>query len=339
MSEPKTHHRLEGLEPGNLLAFLALLGVMRSLEAANRTQTRDSRLEPRAFWDTTSAPLRPVLRVGRPVSHEDIADIAIRGIEVLRCAHEFAGRKDLNYDRTEARNLLEGAAKAASAVGRDKADVLAALMSDAAIKDSRDRGAAPVDATPFCLLYGQGHQHFLERMSAVPAEPTPPKRGSGRAATTISASECIQEALFGIWHRSDPTFSFRWDPHEDIRYALMAGDPTDSAYKGGTQHGANRLAAVGLAVLTVVPETRSGRVRSTVVGGSFDSGGFSFRWPIWKDPASLSAIKSLLTHTGLSTPGALAHLGVEFVMTTRRISVGKFMNFTHAKPEIGGVEL
>lgn len=116
----------------------------------------------------------------------------------------------------------------------------------------------------------------------------------------------------------------------------MAGDPTDSAYKGGTQHGANRLAAIGLAVLTVVPETRAGRVRPAVIGGSFDSNGFSFGWPIWTDPASLAAIKTLLAHPEMAKPGALTHLGVEYVMTTRRIAVGKFMNFTAAQPTIAG---
>jgi hypothetical protein len=49
----------------------------------------------------------------------------------------------------------------------------------------------------------------------------------------------------------------------------MAGDPAAPTYKLGTQHGANRLAAVGITALTVVPETRWGRIRPSVLGGSF----------------------------------------------------------------------
>jgi hypothetical protein len=130
----------------------------------------------------------------------------------------------------------------------------------------------------------------------------------------------------------DPTFSFRWDPDEDVRYALMAGDPTDAAYKAGTQHGANRLAAIGLAALTLVPETRAGRVRPSIIGGASGAGGFSFAWPIWREPATLSSIRALLAHPDLRKPGALAHLGVDHVMAARRISVGKFTNFSRARP-------
>lgn len=48
MSEPITSHRLIGLEPDNLLAFLALLGLLRSLEAI----PEGKRLFPRACWKT-----------------------------------------------------------------------------------------------------------------------------------------------------------------------------------------------------------------------------------------------------------------------------------------------
>jgi hypothetical protein len=54
----------------------------------------------------------------------------------------------------------------------------------------------------------------------------------------------LHEALFEPWTRQDPTPAFRWDPAEDVRYALRADDP--SGQKSTTQHGANRLAALGL---------------------------------------------------------------------------------------------
>lgn len=332
MSETATHHRLEGLEPDNLLAFLALLGLLRSLEASDRTQPEGVKLLPRAFWDTKTAPLRPVLRLALPLPPAEVAEAVNNGISILARAHDFGGCKDLSYTRDEARPLLRKTAECAGAASRDRADLLACLMSDAAFKENKS--AAIIDPTPLCLLFGQGHQHFLERLASVPTEPAPPPRGRGKAAVTISAKECLSEALFTRWHRNDATFSFRWDPEEDARYALMAGDPTDPIYKGGTQHGANRLAALGLAVLTVVPETRSGRVRLSVLGGSFDSDGFAFRWPVWNGPATLTAIRGLLAHPGLSKPGALAHLGVKHTFIARRISVGKFMNFTGARLEV-----
>jgi hypothetical protein len=321
-------HRLDGLEPDNLLGFLALLGLVRALEADDRKRGNGDKLWPRAAWDLDLPPLRPRLFLARDVTREEMTARAASGVQALAASYDFGGRKDLNHSRRECRELLEQEAKAAHRTYRDRIDLLAALMSDAAIKDDKKE---PVNPTPLCLLFGQGHQHFLDRLASVPLEPAPPRRGKDKRAA-VSAAECLGEALFEPWHRDDPTFSFRWDPDEDVRYALMPGDPTDAAYKAGTQHGANRLAAVGVATLTVVPETRGGRVRPSIVGGASSSGGFSFAWPIWREPATLSAIRALLAHPDLREPAALGHLGVDHVMVARRISVGKFMNFTRARP-------
>lgn len=320
-------HRLKGLEPDNLLAFLALLGLLRTLEAAEKTLQKNEKLHARVAWDIAVPPLRPKLLVSRVITQRELSERAARGLEALAEIHDFGGRKDLNHSREDCRELLQKAA-ATHLGARDRADLLAALMTDAAVKDDKEE---LIDPTPLCLLFGQGHQHFLERLASVPRDPAPPPRGKGKTASKLPASECLAEALFQPWHRDDPTFSFRWDPEEDVRYALMAGDPTDAAYKTGTQHGANRLAAVGLSMLTIVPEERAGRVRPSIIGGSFGVNGFSFAWPIWREPATLAAVRSLLAHPGLREPNALKHLGVDHVLVARRISVGKFMNFTRAR--------
>jgi hypothetical protein len=333
MTEALTRHRLEGLEPDNLLAFLALLGLLLSLEAADRQRPAGDKLYPRASWNLDSPPLRPVLSVAQPVTRKDVAEAAANGLSVLATSHNFGenNRKDLNYPRDEARAMLVASAHAATALARDPVDLLAALMCDAAVKEDKSPDAAPIAPTPLCLMFGQGHQHFLDRLAKIPAEVAPPPRGKGKAVAMLSATECVAEALFAPWHREDPTFSFRWDPEEDVRYALMAGDPADPTYKGGTQHGANRLAAVGLAALTLIPETRGGKIRPSVLGGSWSPRGFSFAWPIWSQPATLSAIRALLGHPELRESDHLAYLGVDHVRVANRISVGKFMNFTRAR--------
>jgi hypothetical protein len=317
-----TRLRLDGLEADNLLAFLALLGLLRSLEIA-RPNWR-----PRVCWDVDHPPLRPILQVVGEATAEEVSAAAADGVAQLARDHDFGEREDLNYNGTEAGVLLSQAARAATVRDRRRADLLAGLMSDGAIKDGKGPEQPPIDPTPLCLLFGQGHQHFLQRLAAVPAEPAAPPRGRGQKAVALTAAECLAEALFAPWHRNDPTFSFRWDPEEDVRYALMAGDPTDAAYKRYTQHGANRLASVGLAALTLVPESRAGRVRPAILGGASGADGFSFAWPIWREPATLAAIRTLLGHPSLRRPGALEAVGVERVFVARRISVGKFMNFT-----------
>jgi hypothetical protein len=326
---PSSCHRLEGLEPDNLLAFLALLGLLRALEADDRERPDAAKARPRAAWEIATPPLRPQLFLCPNVTATEVSERVATGLHIITRIYDFAGQQDLAYSRSECRELLAREAKAACVGAREKVDLLAALMSDAAIKDDK---AEPIDPTPLCLLFGQGHQHFLARLSSVPRQLAPPRRGRGRESVNISEIECLLEALFKGWHNDDPTFSFRWDPAEDVRYALLAGDPSDSAYKGGTQHGANRLAAAGLAALTVVPEMRAGRVRPSVIGGMSSADGFTFAWPIWRESASLQTILALMSHPQLRDPGALAHLGVDHVAIARRISVGKFMNFTRARP-------
>ena len=142
----------------------------------------------------------------------------------------------------------------------------------------------------------------------------------------------MSEALFAPWTRPDATRSFRWDPHEDVRYALRATDPTDSKTKETTQHGANRLAAVGLSVLTVVPRSRGGVARLDVLGGSRDAdGSFVFTWPIWRESISLATVRSLLGHQELGDAATRGAFGIVERRRTRRISSGKFMNFTRAE--------
>ena len=316
-------HRLQGLEPDNLLAFLALLGTLRAI-ACERPD-----LQPRVSWSIDEPPLRPLLHLGESMDRESLAETVARGLDKLAMDRVFGDHADLNFTQDECRSLLDEAAKAASVVHRGRADLLAALMSDAAIKNGQHK---VIDPTPLCLLFGQGHQHFLARLKDVPALAAPPARGRGKQAVTVTPAKAIEEALFDIWHRTDPTPSFRWDPAEDVRYATMGGDPTDPAFKAGTQHGANRLAAVALPAMKLATRARAGRVRPTIAGGQRDREGFSIAWPIWHAPTSLAGIEALLLHPDLRAPGQLAHLGVVDVLVAQRISVGKFMNFTRARP-------
>ena len=211
------------------------------------------------------------------------------------------------------------------------------MMSDAAVKHDQKTKKELVDPTPLCLLSGGGHQHFLERLGRLARQSVPTAGSKAENPGSLSETECLAEALFRPWQRRDPkTSSFRWDPEEDVRYALQAGDPSDD--KTGAQYGANRLAALGLAALTLVPEQQGSRVRPRIVGGSFDSSGFSFSWPIWSHSATLSAIRALLAHPDLRNPQFLQHLGVCQVMTARRIQVNDLKNFTRAAAAAVGPE-
>ena len=315
-------HRLDGLEPDNLLAFMALLGLLRTLEEA-RPGWR-----PRVSWTVDEPPLRPCLHVAEEVAGNVIVEAVTEGLAALASHHDFEGLPDLTLPPGEdTRERLRNAA------GSDRytADLWAALISDAAIA----RDGKKVEPTPLCLMFGQGHQHFLSRLTSVPQQTIPPERGAGRNKSEVSETECLREALFAPWKRPDATDSFRWDPHEDVRYALRARDPTDSKTKESTQHGSNRLAAVGLSVLTVVPRHRAGKVRLALLGGGREPNGVdTLNWPIWREPIGLAGIRALLGHPYLDRLETRAALGVVERRQTRRISSGRYMNFTRAEARL-----
>lgn len=318
MSVAERGHRLDGLDPDNLLAFLALLGLLRCLE-----ETTPSWL-PRVAWTVAEPPVRPLLSLSRAAGKDEIVAAAATGLNRLAELHDFTPHKDLRLPQETAAEKL----RAAAAGDRYTADLWAALVSDAAVRERN--GVAEAEPTPFCLMFGQGHQHFLERLSAVPRRRMP-DREPRRSPLTVSETECLSAALFRTWTRPDATPSFRWDHREDVRYAHRATDPTDQRTKKTTQHGANRLAAIGLATLTVVPRHRAGEPRLEVLGGdrSID-GSFSFSWPIWRDPISSASIRALLGHPRLDDPATRAALGIVDRRRTHRISSGKFMNVTPA---------
>lgn len=313
-------HPLEGLEPDNLLAFLALLGLLRALEAV-----RDD-WRPRAAWDVGRPPLRPVLTLAEPATPQEVCEAAAVGVAGLLKQLEFGDVTDLKMDRQVARALCERASESAKD-GRYFADLCAALISDAAT----DQEQAKVEPTP--LAYPSvATSNFLKNLIFLSRSPLPEKRGRD-PSYPADAAACIAQALFESWKRLDRPVGLRWDPDEAKRHAYRWRAPTKDLPT--TQHGANRLAVVGLSVLSAAPMGLGTRVHLSVMGGDGTGDRFTVVWPIWTRPASLAAIRALLSHPDLRRPGALDHLGVDHVRVARRISLDRLRNFTDAPPLSG----
>ena len=136
MSDPSRRHRLDGLEPDNLLAFLALLGLLGALDACRPDWFS------RAAWDLNRPPLRPFLTVAEAVTREMICEAGAQGIASLVAGIEFGSAADLKLEASEARKLLSRAS--AEQEETYLAALCAALMSDAAL----DQEMARIEPTP-----------------------------------------------------------------------------------------------------------------------------------------------------------------------------------------------
>lgn len=306
MTAPGERHRLGGLEPDNLLAVMALLGLLRALETARPDW------QPRAFWDVETHPWRPVLTLAVPQTEAAVAEAAAEGVRELATHHAATG------DQADLKLSPEAFAELRNRAGVQGRTVLDALCCPGALREN-----STLWPTPFAFMFGQGHQHFLSRFRDVP---------SGNADGPI-APIFFASALFIPWRREDPNDSFRWDPAEDRRYALRAINPSHEP--GTTQHGANALAAVALPLFPVTAIRRRGETRVlTLMTRYGTSGQIEFTWPLWIRPARLSGILALLRHPELAkdAPTTANLPQTTGILRARRVSVGKYFNVTPATP-------
>lgn len=320
---PSREHRIVGFEPDNLLAFLALLGLLRAIDAVKPAW------HARSYWNVQHLPARPVVAIEEAVTPLEIASAAALGCEHFESDYDFGKAKLHRWRRGEVRALLVNARKHARPERCGRAALLCSLTSDAATHDEDT-----ILPTPLCLLFGQGHQYFLERLSQALRFGLPETSSKRKRSAVRTSAETMQRALFETWQRTDRAPTFRWDPLEDRRYALRASEPATDPIL--TVAGAQALAALGLALLTVVPVTVRGRVRLQTVAVRSSHKGVEVTWPIWTEPLSLLALRSLLTHPILaeSAPDrqSLEPYGVYELRRASRVSVGKYLNFTRAIP-------
>lgn len=310
-------HELPGFEPDNLLAFLALLGLLRALETAH------PEWQPRASWRGT--PPRAVLHLESPTTRDDVVRAAISGIGHLeqvqrsvfkdeawtRCSDRRCRKIDLRTTPEKFRGLAD------QTVGNfEGARLLSALASDAIRRKTRDK-KDEVEPTPLCLVSGQGHQHFLDRLATV------------MSANDQETESTIHQTLFYVWeYNGDLSWGFRWDPREDRRHAYRFGDPGDDT-SNATERGANILAAIGFVAMTTVP-TASGLA---TVGVSRRKPEICICWPLVGVPTSFVGHVALLAHPWLADPEKASELrvyGVRAVARARRIQVERRFNVERA---------
>lgn len=222
---------------------------------------------------------------------------------------------DLNVTSVEFLEHCRDAVDAATPASRRWADLCVSF--GVGVEDTAKR----MEATPFALVGGSGHQHFL---------------GTAGDLMVACREEHFDKALLVPWVPTDDGSSFRWDPDDDRRYALRAEDPT-AGNKPKTLWGANRLAFEALRLFPCV----RGRDGIATVGWRHDRESDVWRWPIWSCDLSLAVIASLVASRDVWDESGEARRrlrarGVFSVFQTRRITVGKAptqkVNFTPAVP-------
>lgn len=306
-ASPQHELVLTGLAGANPLGFLAALGTLRTLAIGCPNPT------PRMSWRFAGG-WRPVVHSTFPDA--DALTAKLHGLlthpnEALSVCDD-PGMPTETY-RSKARELRTHNVRAAN--------LLAALASDA-VTMTNSRKQAVCQDTAFRTMSGAGHQHLLK---------------FARNICGACEAKHLRQALVETWRYNDPVqnHTLRWDPVDDVRYALRWRDPSGDPARTnrGAVYGANRLALEALPLFPCVPRGRALRTAGFVE----DRGaGVWLRWPIWVQPLSLDAVRSLLTlPETLSSDAradALRARGVAERFESRRVTVGKFRCFSPARP-------
>lgn len=297
MSEPVT---LTGLRGDNPLAFLAALGALRVLSLVRPDNP------PRMSWIIERGALRPVLHDFNGVDASALPETIDAALRDLCGPEPFQFARNTSVKPAVFARFVIEAADRALPGDRRCADFAAAFGCEAL---TTRQGKA--QDTALRTMSGAGHQHFVEFM---------------RTLCEKTNAEHLREALFGPWRRQDGPPSMRWDPIDDRRYALRWKNPSNEQIR--TVRGANRLAVEALPLFTTAP-----------AGGELRTTGFqrkTWTWPIWDAAVGVEAVRSLLTlaelHTHAPDRRCLGAMGVAEVYRSTRITVGKYRNFSPARP-------
>ena len=251
-----TEHILPGLTTKNLLAVLTLFGVLKVIERSN------PEWNPCTYWKDNKA----YLCISKEkITKEQIVDSVISGLISWGKGMKFE-EENLKLSADDFRKLEE----------HIDPEVIVALGSDGCKKRKEEF----LEDTPLCMMFGAGHQLFLDRL---------------KRATSIEneskVKEEIHDVLFKTWNDkiSKQNINFRWS-HEEYRpHAYRDKNPSGDGTK--TMDGANRLSAIGFTAYSCIPTNHG---LETMCHVKKSKGGEYLIWPIWEKKLSIDAIMILM---------------------------------------------
>ena len=300
---------LSGIDGGNLLGFLAAIGTLRVVTESDRSG------EWMLGWRAHKGAWVPVLSGDEVLTQGDLVETLTIGLEAMGDNPAFQIDNNLSIHPDKFRSITERAHQEADMGDRQYADFIAAFGCESVATSDKKS----IQDTALRTMNGAGHQHFIGYM---------------RDLTEKTDPEHLRSALFDLWQYSDDRPSLRWDPKDDRRYALLWGNPGNTAKNPiKTVRGANRLAVEALPLFPTAPE---GRYLQTTGFTQRRGIGASFTWPIWDSQLGLDVIRSLLSLKQLQATqpnrARLLSMGIVDVYRSQRFTTGRFRNFSPAQP-------
>lgn len=311
LSELTEGLRLNGLDGGNPLGFLAAIGTLRAVNQAEPSMSWEWRLG----WKLNGGIWGPVLVGNEVLSEGALIESLMLALEGMDENPAFEFDKNLTVGPEKYRSIAQDAQGRATLEDRRYADFIAAFGCESLTTPN----GKTIQDTALRTMSGAGHQHFL---------------GSMRELVEETKPDHLRDSLFEQWQYSDGRPSLRWDPVDDRRYALRWMNPGNTSKSPiRTMRGANRLAVEALPLLPTAPREKD--LHTTGFSQRRGEGVF-FTWPIWEKPLGIDVVRSLLSRPELqdSQPdrNRLRDMGIVEVYRSQRITADRYRNFTLAVP-------
>lgn len=310
-----TNLLLGGLSADNPLGYLATLGVLRTATlAAPRNQFK-------LDWQITSGHWCPRLHFSADLDRDTLIDLLDNQLKDTGNLASLYLDDNLTIDTEVYRKAMLDCQSSASPEDRRNADFLAAFGSDIIESQSNGKPTGQIADTDFRTMSGAGHQHFLKTI---------------RTFVEDTQASHLSKAIFENWSYDDALkgHSMRWDPVDDVRYALRWNNPSGDSCRNtrGSVWGGNRLAIEALPLFPTQP----GQHELRTTGFSKRNRATELSWPVWSPRIELSEVRSLLALSQLQEDqpdhAKLSALGIVEVFRSPRITQGKYRNFVSAKP-------
>ncbi|MXY77400.1 MAG: hypothetical protein F4Y40_10045 [Acidimicrobiia bacterium] len=256
---------LRALEGTNPLGFLAALGVQVLFDADPH--------QPKLWW---SDDVIPHAVVDTEYSLKRVVDQALRVLPIWAESPALSpglGTKADNTGKFSPQDLTKY-------LERTRSPFAGSRFATALVTEGSLDGAGKV-AKPTDLYFTAGQLKFLK---------------IARQTLTEVDRDNVVEGLTGPWSYSSSLSSLGWDTTDDRIYALSAANPAKE--KKLTNPGAEALAILGLSRHPVYTgQDPRGRYRTLTQGcaGPWRHGG-TYTWPLWTQPATPNAVRSLLAH-------------------------------------------
>ena len=254
---------LYGLDGSSPLGFFAALGVQVAFETSN--------VRPKLWWSEGFSP--------HAIVEERFSVGSIAG----QALYSFDGWKkspDVNPSKPEGDSLDLSPEDIGTYLERAeqhfmRGGLATALLAEGGLTDSKGL------SKPSPLCFTTGRQKFLAMAREI------------LGAADISN---VRRALEGPWVYGRKTPSFGWDVSDNREYAYMNKDPSVGK-KPGPGAGVEALALLGLSLFPAFAGTK-GKGTDTYAQGCSKKGraGEFFSWPVWRKPAFIHAVRSLLSH-------------------------------------------